>query len=293
MAGKRSHVLDPTLAFGLYADLFGRLKHGIVCRGPVMRQPPSPSRPQSPAPAVRLRHGRLAFGGRRLFDGLDLTLPAGKTTAILGPSGVGKTSLLRLVAGLSESATGEVAADDGGPVAGRVAYMAQQDLLLPWSSVLGNVLLGPRLRGTQRQAEVQERARALIARVGLAGREADRPARLSGGMRQRAALARTLLEDRPIVLMDEPFSALDAITRHDVQGLSARLLAGRTVLLVTHDPLEALRLADRVHVLAGRPATLDAALEPEGATPRALDDPQLQDLHAELWRRLSAARGAT
>ncbi|MCH8924989.1 MAG: ABC transporter ATP-binding protein, partial [Proteobacteria bacterium] len=132
----------------------------------------------------------------------------------------------------------------------------------------------------------------LIARVGLAGREGDRPAKLSGGQRQRVALARTLMEGRPVVLMDEPFSALDAITRYEIQALAAELLAGRTVLLVTHDPLEALRIGHRVQVMAGAPARLDAALEPAGAPPRDLTDPALLVLQAELLERLSRAKEA-
>ena len=131
----------------------------------------------------------------------------------------------------------------------------------------------------------------MLVRVGLEGREGDRPARLSGGMRQRVALARTLMEDRPIVLMDEPFSALDAITRYQLQALAAELLAGRTVLLVTHDPLEALRLGHRVQVMAGAPARLGEALEPAGAPPRDVADPALLNLQADLLERLSRAKG--
>jgi putative hydroxymethylpyrimidine transport system ATP-binding protein len=165
--------------------------------------------------------------------------------------------------------------------------MAQQDLLLPWRDLLGNVTLGAALRG---QAPDAARARALIAEVGLAGREGARPDQLSGGMRQRAALARTLMEDRPFVLMDEPFSAVDAPTRHRLQGLAARLLAGRTVLLVTHDPLEALRLADRILVLRGDPAMPEEVAVPTGsAPPRNAADPALLAAQAALLERLAAA----
>ncbi len=155
-------------------------------------------------------------------------------------------------------------ADDGAGLDGRIALMAQQDLLLPWLSVRDNVLLGHRLRGASRAElrRLREPAAALLARVGLE-RDADRlPGTLSGGMRQRAALARTLMEDRPIVLMDEPFSALDVVTRHRLQDLAAELLVGRTVLLVTHNPLEALRLGHRdlrPERSPGRPAGAAAA----------------------------------
>lgn len=239
--------------------------------------------------AVSVTSARLTYGGAALFEGLDLHLPAGTTTALLGPSGVGKTTLLRVLAGLaSPEPPTTVAAGDGLPLAGRVAYMAQQDLLLPWLSLLDNVCLGFRLRARGDRGLLAERARALLDAVGLGGRERDRPAGLSGGERQRVALARTLMEDRPVVLMDEPFSALDALTRLRLQDLAAGLLRGRTVLLITHDPLEALRLAHRVHVMTGRPATLGTALEPAGPPPRAAADPALLALQGELLRRLGA-----
>ncbi len=239
--------------------------------------------------SVSVHAARLAYAGAVLFEALDVTLPAGRTTCLLGPSGVGKTSLLRLIAGLEGGSDGETRCSDGRPLHGRIAWMAQQDLLLPWLSVRDNLALGARLRG---EPAATERAAELLELVGLAASGDQRPAALSGGMRQRAALARTLMEDRPVVLMDEPFSALDAITRHELQDAAARLLAGRTVLLVTHDPLEALRLGHRVHVMAGRPALLDEPLEPSGEPPRDPREPALLALQAELLTRLVRARRA-
>lgn len=244
------------------------------------------------APTVLLHAARLVYGGNALFDDLNLTLPAGETTCLLGPSGVGKTSLLRLIAGLADGAAGSAVDQEGRPLAGRVAYLAQQDLLLPWLPALGNVTLGARLRGERLSRHLLDRARGLLAEVGLSGAEATPPAALSGGMRQRVALARTLMEARPVVLMDEPFSSLDAITRFALQDLAARLLAGRTVLLVTHDPLEALRLGQRVQVMAGRPARLDQAIVPPGAPPRDATSPKLLSLQAELLSRLARAHAA-
>ena len=218
------------------------------------------------APTLELRLPPVVLGGRPVLAAQDITLAGGRTTALLGASGSGKSTLLRLIAGLLPLPPGGgIAASDGRPLAGRVAWMAQQDLLLPWRSVLGNVVLGDRLRGA---APDPDRARTLLDLVGLLPLAARRPGTLSGGQRQRVALARTLMEDRPVVLMDEPFSALDAPTRHRLQGLAAGLLAGRTVVLVTHDPAEALRMAHDVLVLRGMPAVAEALPVPPGAPPR-------------------------
>ena len=235
--------------------------------------------------AVRVEGARFGFEGALLFDGLELALERGRWTCLLGPSGVGKSSLLRVIAGLERLESGNLSVLGGASV----AYMAQQDLLMPWLSAIDNVSLGARLRGEKPD---RARALALLERVGLGAETDALPRTLSGGMRQRVALARTLMEDRPIVLMDEPFSALDAITRMRLQELASGLLAGRTVLLVTHDPLEALRLGERIYVMAGRPASLQLAAAPDGPPPRKPGDRSLQALHAELLEQLTAADDA-
>lgn len=235
------------------------------------------------AVAVHCERLTLRRGAVAVLADFALTLAAGRWTCLLGASGVGKTSLLKVLAGLLPADAGTVRAADGQPLAGRVAYMAQQDLLLPWLDALGNVTLGARLRGEQADSA---RARALLTAVGLAGSERALPQTLSGGMRQRVALARTLYEDRPVVLMDEPFAQLDVLTRYRLQALAAQMLKERTVLLVTHDPLEALRLGHAVYVLSGQPGRLSTPLRPPGLPPRALDDPDILSQHGHLLEKL-------
>ena len=237
--------------------------------------------PSASAPAFRLAGSGFTYGDRVVLAPFSLDLTAGETVAILGASGCGKSTLLRLIAGLLPGQPSSLA--------GQVAWMAQQDLLLPWLTLFDNVLLGARLRG-----EVPDIARtqALLARLGLADRTNAMPASLSGGMRQRAALARTLMEDRPLVLMDEPFSALDAITRAAMQELASEVLSHRSVLLVTHDPAEACRLADRIFVLSGAPAVLQqVAVLPPAAPRDPLSPPVLpvlRNVQAALQKAVNA-----
>jgi putative hydroxymethylpyrimidine transport system ATP-binding protein len=163
--------------------------------------------------------------------------------------------------------------------------MAQSDLLLPWLNVLENTLLGFRLRNAV-DAHVIATAKALLDELKLSDALHKHPAQLSGGMRQRTALARTLLENKPILLMDEAFSSVDAITRLQLQNLAARLLKGKTTLLVTHDPLEALRLADVIYVLTDNPAKISQPFYPEGIAPRDLADGKLLSLQQQLLQQL-------
>ncbi len=237
-----------------------------------------------PPPGLLIAGLTLRYDGSTIFENLSLEVESGAFVVLLGTSGVGKSSLLKIVAGRARPAAGAVAASDGLPLAGRIAYMGQQDLLYPWLDVIGNVMLGSRLR---RERQDRDRAMHLLGRVGLAGRARALPAALSGGMRQRAAIARTLYEDRPIVLMDEPFSSLDTFTRARVQDLAAELLQGRSVLLITHDPLEACRLGHRLVVLSGHPARLGPPISIAGPTPRAPDDAELLRVQGRLMRVLT------
>ena len=247
---------------------------------PGLDTPPSCSTP----PGVDVHVRGLGFGGEHVLGEFALRLEPGRITCLLGASGVGKSTLLRLLAGLLQDDGGtRVRCDDGAPLAGRVAWMDQRDLLLPWLGALDNVLLGARLRGEPRDDET---ALALLEAVGMRAEAGEPPQALSTGMRQRVALARTLMERSPVVLMDEPFSALDVLTRHRLQALAVRLLAGRTVLMVTHDPAEAVRMAGHIHVLEGRPARPAAVAPPPGAAPRdataAACLPSLRALQARL-----------
>ncbi len=201
---------------------------------------------------------------------------------MVGPSGCGKSTLLELVAGLQEPDAGHVSvvgASAPGERLGVSAYMPQRDLLLPWRDALGNAALALECQGVAK-ADARRRAEPLFERFGLAEFEQALPAALSGGMRQRVAFLRTLLAGRPVLLLDEPFGALDSITRSSMQEWLAGALAAepRTVLLVTHDVEEAILLADRVVVLSPRPGRVVAELEVALPRPRmrreALADPE-------------------
>ncbi|MEZ9870418.1 ABC transporter ATP-binding protein [Vibrio sp. 10N.261.51.C6] len=228
---------------------------------------------------VQLSNASLRYNDSEhaTLSGLSLSLNAGKWTVLLGRSGCGKTTVLRYLAGLLDDKVewqGTLATSDELPLTDRIAYMAQQDLLLPWLSVIDNVCLSHRFQNSadkHKNIEHKNQALELLISVGLADYADAMPDQLSGGMRQRVALARTLMQDKPVVLMDEPFSALDAVTRHKLQSLACELLRGKTVVLITHDPQEAVRLADNLYVLQGTPANAQSLSVPLTATPRVLD----------------------
>jgi putative hydroxymethylpyrimidine transport system ATP-binding protein len=213
-----------------------------------------------------------------LFAPLTLALDPGRLICLLGASGVGKSTLLRLLAGLPTGVEFK-----GSVSTLPCALMGQDAGLFPWLTVAQNVALGARLR---RERGEPSRIAALIEAAGLAGLEDRLPGQLSGGQRQRVALARTLAEDRPLVLLDEPFSALDARLRLQIGDMAALLLRGRTVLMVTHDPAEAARLGDRIVVMT--PGGLAEHPAPPGPTPRRHDAPEVLAAQAALTERLLA-----
>jgi ABC-type nitrate/sulfonate/bicarbonate transport system ATPase subunit len=220
------------------------------------------------------------YGALTALAGIDLDLRANEVTAFVGPSGCGKSTLLELVAGLQEPDEGEIRRRPA-------AYMPQRDLLLPWRDALGNAGLALECQGVAR-AEARRRAEPLFERFGLTDFERARPATLSGGMRQRVAFLRTLLQGRPVLLLDEPFGALDAITRADLREWLAGALAEepRTVLLVTHDVEEATYLADRIVVLSPRPGRVVADFPVDLPRPRSVTDVAFAEVKARALRAL-------
>jgi len=209
-----------------------------------------------------------------ILENVNMTIPTAQWTCILGQSGCGKTSLLRYLAGLLDEKvnwSGELTVEPSHlALKHQIAYMAQQDLLMPWLSVLDNVMLSAKFGNTTSPIQKQQ-ALALLEKVGLADSANHLPQQLSGGMRQRVALARTLMQNKSVVLMDEPFSALDAVTRYRLQDLAYELLKDKTVMLITHDPQEAIRLADQIYILQGKPSTATPLSTPDTLPPRKFD----------------------
>jgi NitT/TauT family transport system ATP-binding protein len=233
---------------------------------------------------VRLEGVTRRFGEVVALDGVSLSVAAGEVVAVVGASGSGKSTLLELVCGLQAPSEGRVSA-------GRAVLMPQRDLLLPWLDARDNAALPLRLAGVARD-EARERAHALLARLGLGGFERARTWQLSGGMRQRVAVARTLLAGAPILCLDEPFGALDAITRADAQAWLAETLRSepRTTLLVTHDVEEAALLADRILVLSPRPGRVVATIAgPSLPRPRGATDPAVVAVRAEAMEALRSS----
>ncbi len=240
--------------------------------------------------AVEFRGVSFAYpirgGTLPALDRVSLDVAPGEWVTLVGPSGCGKTTLLKVGAGLLVPDAGKVCLAGGRPTA---AYMPQSDTLLPWRDALGNALLPAEVAGRplhQARAEAQ----ALFHEFGLAGFERSYPHELSGGMRQRLALMRTLLTHRDVLLLDEPFGGLDALTRAALQEWLAGVWMShrKTILLVTHDVEEAALLSDQVHVLSPRPASVVATYRVALPRPRLRTDPGVAEARATVVGRLSA-----
>ena len=238
-------------------------------------------RPPDTADAAILLEGVCQrYGAVQALDDISLRVAPGEVVALVGPSGCGKSTLLDLVCGLAEPAAGSIRAP-------RAVLMPQRDELLPWLTALDNAALALRVAGVAKPA-AREQARPLLAELGLAGFEDALPAALSGGMRQRVAFARTLLAGAPVLCLDEPFGALDAITRAEAQAWLAQALerSPRTGLLVTHDVEEAVLLADRLAVLSPRPGRVVATLDVPLPRPRTATQPEVVALRARALKAL-------
>jgi NitT/TauT family transport system ATP-binding protein len=226
----------------------------------------------------RTKRGEVAA-----LAGVSLRANAGEIVAVVGPSGCGKTTLLELICGLQ-------APDSGTIHAAPAALMPQRDLLLPWLNAIDNAGLALRARGISR-AQARAAAAPWLERFGLVEFERTRPAQLSGGMRQRVSFLRTLLAGKPVLALDEPFAALDAITRAEMQGWLAQVLASepRTVVLVTHDVEEAVVLADRVVVMSPRPGRVVAEIEIDVPRPRRRTDATVVELRERALEALGVS----
>ena len=235
---------------------------------------------------VSIQDLSLDFGEQVLFEHLDLTLLLNEWVSLLGCSGVGKSTLLRLIAGL----------DIQGKIQGniishpniRVSWLPQKDTLYPWLSIVDNVQLENVLFGNK-SAKTTIRAKVLLEQVGMSEHLNKNCTQLSGGQKQRVALARVLMQNADLILLDEPFSALDAISRYQLQNLTYELLKDKSVLLVTHDPQEALRLSQRIFVLRSpqpNQSALSDVIKPEGNAPRELNQENLWMLQQQLLNEL-------
>jgi NitT/TauT family transport system ATP-binding protein len=236
---------------------------------------------------VRVEFVSRTFTGRaaavEALAGVSLRAAPGEIVAVVGPSGCGKTTLLELICGLQQPDAGTLASDPA-------VLMPQRDLLLPWLSAVDNAALALRIRGMQR-AEARAAATPWLERFGLAGFEHVRPAKLSGGMRQRVSFLRSLLAGKPVLALDEPFASLDAITRAEMQGWLSHVLATepRTVVLVTHDVEEAVVLGDRVVVMSARPGRVTAEIEIPLARPRRRTDADVVALRERVLEALGVS----
>ena len=233
---------------------------------------------------LELKDISRAFGDRQVLDGVSFDVEPGEFVSLIGPSGAGKSTLFNIIAGLDKPDSGEVVFD------GTTAYMPQKDLLFPWRTIEANAALGLEVQGVPKK-EARARAREWFPQFGLDGFEDALPFQLSGGMRQRAALLRTVVQEKSTLLLDEPFGALDSLTRNDLQNWLQGMWAEHdwTALLITHDVREAILLSDRIVVLNPRPTSVREIIDVNLPRPRGtevLSSPEFGELERRILEHL-------
>lgn len=235
---------------------------------------------------AQIQNLNLEFKGKKLFENLNFDILENRSTALLGTSGVGKSTLLRCIADLEKEniTSGKIILKEGT----NIAWLSQENSLFPWLSILDNVQLYHHLKGTKTKQTLQK-AKELLNQVNMSAHQNKKTYELSGGQKQRVALARTLMQEANLILMDEPFSALDAITKIQLQDLTCELLKNKTVVLVTHDPQEAIKLANHIYIFKNQPIIIEEVASLQGTLPHLLSNEKLWNLQEELISKLKGS----
>ena len=235
---------------------------------------------------AQIQNLNLEFKGKKLFENLNFDILENRSTALLGTSGVGKSTLLRCIADLEKEniTSGKIILKEGT----NIAWLSQENSLFPWLSILDNVQLYHHLKGTKTKQTLQK-AKELLSQVNMSAHQNKKTYELSGGQKQRVALARTLMQEANLILMDEPFSALDAITKIQLQDLTCELLKNKTVVLVTHDPQEAIKLANHIYIFKNQPVIIEEVASLQGTLPHLLSNEKLWNLQEELISKLKGS----